>query len=113
MKTLIRKSIEIWGMGHPENKTVFNLNEIETIETHSPVQSEEIKKKEIENQNILNDIRFKSLVSISGRKLSIHFSYVENETKCYDRIQLTIPRDKTESQIEDFIISSINIKLLN
>jgi len=30
-KELIVKSIEIYGMGHPDTKTVFHLNEISTL----------------------------------------------------------------------------------
>jgi hypothetical protein len=89
MKTLIEKSIEIYGMGHPNTKTVFN----------------------IEKEEDRNHMRFKSLTTISGRKLSIHFKYTENDTEIQDRLQMTIIKSEDEAEIKDFILSEINNKL--
>jgi hypothetical protein len=89
MKTLIEKSIEIYGMGHPDTKTVFN----------------------IENENDKNHFRYKSLTVISGRKLTVHFKYNENDKEIGDKIQLSIPRTSDENEIKEFILNEINSKI--
>ena len=89
MKTLIQKSIEIYGMGHPDTKTVFN----------------------IEKEEDRNHMRFKSLVTISGRKLSVHFKYSEGANEVQDRLQMTIIKSEDETEIKDFILNSINAYL--
>lgn len=104
MKTLIQKSIEIYGMGHPDTKTIFHLNEVNP-------PNELTKKQEIENEKILKDIRFKSLTTISGRKLTVWFKYLENEKEVEDRIQLIIIKSENENEIKQFILESINSKL--
>lgn len=90
MKTLVENSIKIGGIGHPDTKTIFTTEDI-------------------------NDFRFKSLTAISGRKLSIFFTYTEGEEETLvetsDRIQLTIPVSDDETVIKDFILSEINNKL--
>jgi hypothetical protein len=86
MKTLIENTIEIHGMGHPETKTVFN----------------------IEKEEDRSHMRFKSLTTISGRKLTVHFKYTEGEEKSSDKLQLTIPVSDDEVVIKDFIVSEIN-----
>lgn len=86
MKTLIEKSIKIPGIGHPDTKTVFNID------------SEQDKK----------DLRFKSLTVISGRKLSILFDYDEDGEVKSSRIQLTIPQTNDEEVIKQFILDQIN-----
>ena len=83
MKTLIEKSISIYGMGHPDVKTVFNLNTIPTLPTNAT---------EEENRKVLSDIRYKSLTTISGRKLTVWFKYMENEIETQDKVQVTIPK---------------------
>jgi hypothetical protein len=85
MKTLIEKSIEIYGMGHPDTKTVFN----------------------IETEDERNHFRFKDLTIISGRKLSIHFKYSENDTEFNGKIQLVIPKTDSEEEIKNFILVEI------
>ena len=89
MKTLIEKSIVIKGIGHPETKTVFN----------------------IENESERNHIRFKSLVTIAGRKLTVEFKFEEDGTEKSDKLQMTIPRVETENEVKDFILSQINTHL--
>jgi hypothetical protein len=90
MKTLIENSIKIGGIGHPDTKTIFTSED-------------------------RNDSRFKSLTHISGRKLSVFFTYTEGEEEALvettDRIQLTIPVSNDEQVIKDFIITEVNNKL--
>ncbi len=86
MKTLIEKSIEIYGMGHPQTKTVFNI------------------EKEIERK----DLRFKSLTTISGRKLTVWFKYTENDIESNDKLPMTIIKSEDETEIKDFILTQIN-----
>lgn len=89
MKTLIEKTIVIKGIGHPETKTVFN----------------------IENESERNHIRFKSLVTIAGRKLTVEFNYEEGGIEKSDKIQLSIPRLETENEVKNFILNEINNSL--
>ena len=90
MKTLIEKSIEIYGMGHPDTKTIFN----------------------IEKEEDRNDMRFKSLTTISGRKLTVHFKFEENEVELSDKLQMVIPVSDDEIIIKNFILNKINEYLL-
>lgn len=85
MKTLIENSIEIYGMGHPDVKHVFN----------------------IENDEEREDRLFRSLEKIKNRKLTIRFKYSENDVLVNDKLQLIII-DGVEIEIRKFIISSIN-----
>jgi uncharacterized membrane protein YvbJ len=89
MKTLIEKSIEIYGMGHPDTKTVFN----------------------IEKEEERNHLRFKSLTTISGRKLTVWFKYSENDVEIKDKLQMTIVKSDDENTIKDFILAQINTYL--
>jgi hypothetical protein len=89
MKTLIEKSIEIYGMGHPQTKTVFN----------------------IEKEEDRNHMRFKSLTTISGRKLTVWFKYSENDVEIKDKLQMTIVKSDDENTIKDFILAEINNSL--
>lgn len=89
MKTLIEKSIVIRGIGSPQNKTIFN----------------------IENESERNLIEFKSLASIAGRKLTVEFKYEEDGTEKSDKLQMTIPIVETENEVKDFILSEINSTL--
>jgi hypothetical protein len=89
MKTLIEKSIEIYGMGHPDTKTVFN----------------------IEKEEDRNHMRFKSLTTISGRKLTVWFKYSENDVEIKDKLQMTIVKSDDENTIKDFILAQINTYL--
>lgn len=110
MKTLIKKSIQIYGMGHPEVKTVFQLNEIAPLpEDATEEQKTEVKKQEAENEQIKNDIRFKSLTTISGRKLTAWFK-VEGEDKEMS-VQMVIPKSENEEEIKSFILTAINNSL--
>jgi hypothetical protein len=86
MKTLIENTVIIRGIGHPDTKTIFN----------------------IENEDERNHLRFKSLTKISGRKLSVFFKYEEDNSEISDRLQLSIPRVQTENEIKEFILDSIN-----
>ena len=89
MKTLIENSIEIFGMGHPDTKTIFN----------------------IEKEEDRNHLRFKSLTTISGRKLSVHFKYTEDGVEAQDKLQMTIVKSSDENTIKDFILAQISSKL--
>jgi hypothetical protein len=89
MKTLIENSIEIYGMGHPDTKTVFN----------------------IEKEEDRNHLRFKSLTTISGRKLTVWFKYSENDVETQDKLQMTIVKSDDENTIKDFILAQINTYL--
>jgi hypothetical protein len=68
MKTLIENSIKIFGMGHPDTKTVFN----------------------IEKEEDRNHFRFKSLATISGRKLTVSFKYTEDDVEAQDKLQMKV-----------------------
>ena len=83
MKTLIEKSIEIYGMGHPETKTVFNTED-------------------------RNHMRFKSLETIAGRKLTVWFKYEEDGREVQDKLQMIIPASNEELVIKEFILDQIN-----
>lgn len=85
-KTLIEKSIEIYGMGHPEVKTVFNI------------------ENESDRQNPL----FRDLTRISGRTLTVWFSYTENEVTVPSKMQMSIPKDLDESAVKAYILGAIN-----
>jgi hypothetical protein len=87
MKQLIENTIQIYGMGHPDIKTVFNI------------------EKEEDKENI----RFRKLTTISGRKLTVWFSFLENDVLTEEEsIKLTIPNTNNEDEIKEFILSSIN-----
>jgi hypothetical protein len=90
MKTLVESSIKIGGIGHPDTKTIFTSED-------------------------RNGVRFKSLTKISGRKLSVFFTYTEGEEETLvettDRIQLKIPVSDDEQVIRDFILSEIRKKI--
>jgi len=89
-KVLIEESIEIWGMGHPETKTVFN----------------------IEREEDRMHMRFKSLTSISGRKLTVWFKYTENGVETLNKVATTIIKSDNEEEIKEFILSEINKTLV-
>jgi hypothetical protein len=89
MKTLIENSIKIFGMGHPDTKTVFN----------------------IEKEEDRNHLRFKSLTTISGRKLTVSFKYTEDGVEAQDKLQMTIVKSSDENTIKDFILAQINTYL--
>jgi hypothetical protein len=86
MKNLIENTIYFRGIGHPDTKTVFN----------------------IENEEERNHLRFKPLTKIRGRKLLVVFKYEENSSEVLDKLQLSIPRFETEDEIKTFILTSIN-----
>ena len=113
-KELIVKSIEIYGMGHPDTKTVFHLNEIAVLpEDATEEQKKENTDKEVENQKILNNIRFKSLTTISGRTLTAWFKYKEGEAENSDKLRMVIIKSDNEQEIKDFILASISTYLNN
>ena len=89
MKTLIENTIEIYGMGHPDTKTIFNITD----------ESER------------NHFRFKSLQTISGRVLTIWFKYEENNNKIEDKLQMSIPSGLDEDGVKTFILDYINTYL--
>lgn len=112
MKTLVEKSIEIYGMGHPEVKTVFSLNTIPSLKKNATEDDkEEVKNMELENKEILNDIRFKSLETISGRKLTVFFKYNENNAEVQSEVNISIPFKLTEDKIKKLILNEIKKEL--
>lgn len=86
MTSVVENSIQIYGMGHPDTITVFNM------------KSEEDRKH----------FRFKNLTSIINRKLTIWFD-TENDgvVKKENFLKMTIPNG-TEEEIKDFILEEIN-----
>jgi hypothetical protein len=86
MKTLIENSIKFIGIGHPDTKTIFN----------------------IESEYEKDEMRYKPLQKISGRKLSVKFDYIENDLVKTDKFLITIIRSESEDEIKSFILESIN-----
>ena len=89
MKTLIESSIRFRGVGHPETKTVFS----------------------IENESERTDRRFKSLTSIQGRRLVATFDYEEGDTKKKGYLLLTVIRSEDETTIRQSIVDAITAHL--
>lgn len=85
-KTLIEKSIEIYGMGHPEVKTIFNI------------------EKEEDRQLPL----FRSLTTICGRTLTAWFKYTENEIEVESKCPMVIPTYETEEEVKVFILNALS-----
>lgn len=91
MKILIINSIQIYGIGDPNTKTVFNI------------------KSELDR----NHIKFKNLEVLQNRKLTVWFNYEENGTVFKENsLKLTIPVG-TELEIKEYIITQINQNLTN
>lgn len=108
MKTLIETSIEAYGIGHPDTKTIFNLKAVpELAEDATPQQISEKIAIENENQRITGDLRFTSLTKISGRKLTIWFKYTEDSQEKTGKLQMVIPRTTDEEEIKTFILAAI------
>jgi hypothetical protein len=89
MKTLIESSIKFRGIGHPETKTVFS----------------------IENESERGDRRFKSLTAISGRRLVATFDYEEGSIKKSGHLLFTVIRSEDEVVIRQSIVDAINSQL--
>lgn len=90
-------------------KTIFNLNIIPSLDENSTEEEKrDAMEKQFQNQRILKDLNYKSLIKISGRKLTVNFSYLEGNNKFEDKLQMTIIKSEDESVIKDFIISQIN-----
>lgn len=108
MKTLIENSIKINGIGYYA-KTIFQLNIIPPLdENATEEQKRDVMEKQFQNQRILDDLNYKSLTKISGRKLTINFSYSEEDNKIEDKLQMTIVKSEDENVIKNFIVSQIN-----
>ena len=88
-KQLVEKSIKINGMGKPGKKTIFT----------------------IENDFEKGLPTYFSIKEISGRKLTIEYNYLEDETEKSDRLQISIPFDLNEDEVKDFILEQINNKI--
>ena len=106
MKTLIENTIEIYGMGHPDTKTVFHLLNTSAAEGATEEEIKTARENEAKNQVILNDIRFKSLATIAGRKLTVWFKYSEDNKEVEDKLSMSIPRGTAE-EIKEFILQQI------
>ena len=111
MKTLIQTSIQIYGMGHPDTKTLFQLVDATPPANPTPEQIKESVKKKLANQKILNDIRYESLTAISGRKLTVWFSYEENGKTVDSSVQMTVPVSNSEDVIKEAVLAAIETKL--
>jgi hypothetical protein len=90
-KELIENSIKIYGIGHSDTKTVFNI------------------EKEYDRKHFM----FKSLTSISGRILTVSFKYKEGEEEGSSKLPMVIIKSDSEQEIKDFIVDSINTHLAN
>ncbi len=90
MKTLIEESITIKGMGRPDLKTIFS----------------------IKNDEEKSDSLFRSLSTISGRKLPVDFKYDEMGSEKSGRILMSIPFNLNEEEVSDFILEEINNSLI-
>lgn len=113
-KELIENSIKIFGIGHPDTKTVFDLNTIPVLaEDATEEQKKDAASKEEENQRILKDMRLVSLVKISGRKLTVSFKYKEDEQEKSDKLPMSIVKSDDGNEIKDFILNSIASYLAN
>lgn len=88
---LIENSIEIGGIGHPNTKTIF------TVEEHDE------KKYPF----------YKSLDRFCGVKKLVWFKYIDNEIEKEDKVFVVFPKGKTELELKDFIIETINNKINN
>lgn len=82
---LLEKSIEIYGIGPANAKTLFNI------------EREEDKKLP----------NYRSLDKISGRKLLVDFKVKNGEVTESKKVQLQIPRELTEQQVHDFILEKL------
>jgi hypothetical protein len=89
MKQLIQDSIEIYGLGRPDVKTIFTIKDD--------------KEK--------GDRLYCSLDKISGRKLTVSFKSSENELETVGAIQMSIPSGLDEIAVKDFILATINDSL--
>jgi hypothetical protein len=105
MKKLIENSIEIYGMGHPDTKTIFHLKPISENPTQE--EQEQVNKDIAENERITKSPYFKSLITISGRKLSVFFNVEENGEVKPDKLQLQIIKSGNEQEIKEFILNAI------
>jgi hypothetical protein len=89
MKTLIEKTIKVRGIGNPSKKTIFT----------------------IDGEYQRNTLEYYNIEKISGRKLSVEYSFTNDSTKESSFIQLVIPTNLTEVEVKDFIIEQINAQL--
>ena len=89
MKTLIESTIKINGIGRPDTKTIFTIT----------------------NDREKEDILYRSLDRISGRKLSVKFKYDDNGTEKESSTQLSIPFGLDEEQVKSFIITTCTNRL--
>ena len=91
MNTLIETSIQIYGIGHPNTITVFNM------------LSEEDRTKPL----------FRNLEVLQGRKLTVWFDYRdENDVLVKENcVKMTIPKG-SEEEIKSFILLEL-LKALN
>ena len=89
MKTLIEKTIKVRGIGNPSKKTIFT----------------------IEGEYQRNTFEYYTIEKISGRKLSVEYSFTNDGAIEASHVQLVIPRNLTEVEVKDFIIEQINAQL--
>lgn len=90
MKNLVEKSIKLMGIGHPDTKTIFDIQD------------------EKEKQNF----RYKSLDAWTNRQMSLTFKYtVDSDPKeIVQTLKFQVP-DKTENEIKDFVLNLIDEEL--
>lgn len=113
MKELIQNTIEFYGMGRPDVKTIFHLKDAELPPNPTPQEEVEVRKLQVENQIILNNPLFKSLTTIAGRRLSAFFKYKENGVEKEGRVQMQVIKSDDEQAIKTFILDTINQHLSN
>lgn len=94
-------------MGHPDVKTIFQLEDTSLPDNPTPEQIKNARDNEIKNQKILADPRFRSLTTISGRTLTVWFTYEEDDKKIESSVGMKIPQSKDEEVIKNFIITKI------
>ena len=80
MKNLIENSIQIYGIGHPDTITIFNM------------KSEEDR----------NHPRFKNLEVLKNRTLTVWFDYQEEGSIVKEQsVKMTIPNESEENIINN------------
>lgn len=90
MKTLIEKSIKFRGIGRPDLKTLFNIEN--DIEKESP--------------------DFVSLTKISGRLIPVLFTYTEDDVETPSSLRLQVIKSEDEEELKNFVLQSINDSLI-
>lgn len=113
MKELVQNTIEFYGMGHPDIKTIFHMKDATLPTDPTEQQRLEYNNNHAYNQSLLNNPKFKSLTTIAGRRLSAFFKYKENGVEKEGRVQMQVIKSDDEQAIKTFILDTINQHLSN